>query len=99
MREYLRPPAPPSLYRTYLNQAAEEAYWAAAARARRVLDASDANTTPASVPLVRYYVPKLLPSYREVRKKVLEATEVHLPPRAFCKWHRMVFRGPVCVSP
>lgn len=82
-------------YTTYSTPEQEDAYWRAAERTRRAFGASDANATPLGVPLVRYYVPRLPPAYREARAMDVEATEYQLPARAFCKWHRMVFRGPV----
>ena len=92
LNEHVRPPLS---YRFHSGRAEEDAYWGAAARAWKVLQASCADTIPENVPLVRYYTPKLLPVYREVRARDPEALEVHLPPRTFCKWHRMVFPGPV----
>ena len=41
------------------------------------------------------YTPKLLPTYREEMGEDPEAKEVYVHPKAYCKWHRMVFRGPV----
>ncbi|KAL1938652.1 hypothetical protein VTO73DRAFT_11467 [Trametes versicolor] len=82
-------------YTTYSTPEQEDAYWRSAERTRRVFGASDANATPLGVPLVRYYVPRLPPAYRETKVLDAEATEYQLSPRAFCKWHRMVFRGPM----
>ncbi|KAI0366249.1 hypothetical protein BV20DRAFT_1038499 [Pilatotrama ljubarskyi] len=90
IREYFRP-----RYNTYRTIAEEEEYWKASERTRRAYRASDANTTPAGAPLVRYYVPKLPPTYRERVEVGSEAREYQLSPRIFCKWHRMVFRGPM----
>ncbi|EGO04217.1 hypothetical protein SERLA73DRAFT_67928 [Serpula lacrymans var. lacrymans S7.3] len=56
-------------------------------------DASTLTSTP--VPLVAYYTPRLLPSYRDTEGETdLEAEPFHIPARTFCKWHRMVFPGP-----
>ncbi|CDO70309.1 hypothetical protein BN946_scf184370.g10 [Trametes cinnabarina] len=79
----------------YRSAEDEEEYWRSAERTRRAYEASNANVIPAEVPLVRYYTPKLLPLYRERAPKEPETREYSLSPRAYCKWHRMVFRGPV----
>ncbi len=79
----------------------EDEYWRSSGMMREALRASDAGRDGSDVPLVRYYTPKLLPAYRdhdEVEEDP-EAREVYVAPRAFCKWHRMVFRGPVSLSP
>ncbi|TFK84388.1 hypothetical protein K466DRAFT_647246 [Polyporus arcularius HHB13444] len=81
----------------YWRPAREDEYWRSSARMREALRASDAGRDGSDVPLVRYYTPKLLPAYRdhdEVEEDP-EAREVYVAPRAFCKWHRMVFRGPM----
>ncbi|KAI0637596.1 hypothetical protein C8Q77DRAFT_1086790 [Trametes polyzona] len=82
-------------YLPYSNPAQEDAYWRSAERARNALRASDANVMPPEVPLVRYYMPRLPPLYREKVEVDPEAGEYRLSPRAYCKWHRMVFRGPM----
>ncbi len=82
-------------YTTYRTPEQEDAFWRAAERTARAFRASDANLTPPGVPLVRYYTPRLPPTYREKRVVDAEATEYYLSPKAFCKWHRVVFRGPV----
>lgn len=81
-------------YSTYSSPAKESAYWKAAARTRKVLAASNANSLPESVPLVEYYAPKLLPVYREQADNT-EVAKYPLSARTFCKWYRMVFKGPV----
>ena len=105
------PDSDSSLYRHYRTTEEEAEYWRSAARLRRALGASDANARSLrkrctqedededeaqdDVPLVRYYTPKLLPTYREEMGEDPEAKEVYVHPKAYCKWHRMVFRGPV----
>lgn len=91
----LRSPPDPSTWSPAYTPEEEKRYWATSARYLRILGASNANTTPPHVPLVTYYVPKLLPAYRSARHMDTEAAEYHLPARAFCKWHRMVFQGPL----
>ncbi|RPD52857.1 hypothetical protein L227DRAFT_427762 [Lentinus tigrinus ALCF2SS1-6] len=98
--EYWRPPAPDrasSLYRHYRSAEEEDEYWRSSAKLQKALRASDANAgrDDDDVPLVRYYTPKLLPTYREEVEDDPEAREVYLAPKAFCKWHRMVFPGPM----
>ncbi|KAH9927869.1 hypothetical protein B0H21DRAFT_125479 [Amylocystis lapponica] len=73
----------------------EETYWREAEQYRKILEPSDSRATPHAVPLVRYYVPRLLPEYRSPRRDDAEASEYHLSAKTFCKWHRMVFRGPL----
>ncbi|KAI0352799.1 hypothetical protein OH77DRAFT_1497802 [Trametes cingulata] len=90
IRRYFRSP-----YKTYQTLEDEAGYWRASERTRQAYQASDANTTPVGVPLVRYYVPRLPPAYREKVHADSEAREYYLSPRVFCKWHRMVFRGPM----
>ena len=106
------PDSDSSLYRHYRTAEEEAEYWRSAARLRRALGASDANSASLrkrctqedededdeaknNVPLVMYYTPKLLPIYREEKEEDPEAKEVHVAPKAYCKWHRMVFPGPV----
>ncbi|KAI0751745.1 hypothetical protein C8Q80DRAFT_1071808, partial [Daedaleopsis nitida] len=86
-----------SRYRRFRNTEEEEEYWQASERMWRTLRASDARAEVEDekrVPVVRYYTPKLLPAYREEGVEDAEAREVGLSPKAFCKWHRMVFPGP-----
>ncbi|KAI0759731.1 hypothetical protein BD413DRAFT_650737 [Trametes elegans] len=89
VRAHVRPPARYTRY----GSAEEEG--------RRALRASDAHASTGAelegegVPLVRYYAPRLLPVYRERAEADPEGTEYALAPRAYCKWHRMVFRGPM----
>jgi len=92
------PLQPPPAFRKCTPEL-EARYWKASERYSKVFRSSDANTTPSSVPLIKYYVPKLLPTYRSTHQADIEATEYHLPARAFCKWHRMVFRGPLHPTP
>jgi len=92
-REWLRPS-----YLRYRDPEAEAQYWKRCARDEEALQASNASTIPQNVPLVRYYVPKLLPIYRSPIVEDPEAEEYRLSARAYCKWHRMVFPGPVSVD-
>ncbi|KAH9853338.1 hypothetical protein C2E23DRAFT_728789, partial [Lenzites betulinus] len=86
-------------YRRYSRAADEDKYWRSGERVQRALQASNANTVPPTVPLVRYYVPRLPPPCRESLGVDHEGTEYHLSSRTFCKWHRMVFRGPMHPTP
>ncbi|KAI0662813.1 hypothetical protein C8Q70DRAFT_953744 [Cubamyces menziesii] len=88
--DYFRPH-----YAIYRSRREEDSYWRTAERGRRTLQASNANIIPEEVPLVRYFAPKLPPLYRDVKEEDPEAREYHLSPRVYCKWHRMVFRGPL----
>ncbi|OSD01690.1 hypothetical protein PYCCODRAFT_1435985 [Trametes coccinea BRFM310] len=90
IRDYTKP-----RYIRYRSAEDEEEYWRSAERMRRAYEASDASAVPADVPLVRYYTPKLLPLYRESAPRDMETKEYALSPRAYCKWHKMVFRGPL----
>ncbi|KAI0687293.1 hypothetical protein C8Q76DRAFT_300820 [Earliella scabrosa] len=89
----------PSRYARYPSQEEEDAYWRASERMRQSLRASDAGAVrdqlEDGLPLVRYYTPRLLPTYREDDDEDAEAKEVYVSPKAFCKWHRMVFPGPM----
>ena len=84
-------------YRTATHEE-EEQYWRASERLSRAFRASDGNRTPENIPLVRYFTPKLLPMYREKEEDDPEAAEFYLHPKAYCKWHRMVFPGPVSAT-
>lgn len=90
-----RPRCP--LFSPYATPEEEARYWRTSGEAQRSLDASDANSTSPDVPLVRYYVPKLLPPYRDKRdsSSLEDADEYRISAKTFCKWHRMVFRGPL----
>lgn len=81
-------------YRTYSPQE-EITYWTSSARAHRAFSASNGTSIPSRVPLPQYYTPKILPAYRSMSLLDPEADEYYLPPKAFCKWHYMVFEGPV----
>lgn len=78
----------------YASPEEEARFWAASAEAQKRLDVSNANAITGDVPLVRYYVPRLLPLYRN-RLERKDAEEHRISAKVFCKWHRMVFRGPV----
>ncbi|OCH87095.1 hypothetical protein OBBRIDRAFT_736787 [Obba rivulosa] len=88
-REWIRPS-----YFKYRDLNAEGKYWERSARDQKALQASNASTIPPEVPLVKYYMPKLLPPYRSLDREDLEAKEYYLSARIYCKWHRMVFQGP-----
>ncbi|EPS97829.1 hypothetical protein FOMPIDRAFT_1031799 [Fomitopsis schrenkii] len=81
----------------YASPEEEARYWKTSLGAQKRLNASNANTTPADVPLVRYYVPKLLPRYRDrlERTQGQDLQDSGISPKVFCKWHHMVFRGPL----
>ena len=83
----------------YASPEEEAQYWKASTEAHKRLNASNANTTPVGVPLVRYYVPKLLPRYRDrfKRSQEFDVQDYRISAKVFCKWHRMVFRGPVSI--
>ena len=86
----------PVTYKKYKNAHEADLYWHAAEQANRALQASNAANAPDGLSLITYYTPKLLPPYRESITQDPEAKEVYISPRTFCKWHRMVHRGPVC---
>ncbi|ESK83245.1 hypothetical protein Moror_15089 [Moniliophthora roreri MCA 2997] len=50
-----------------------------------------------SIPVIRYYQPALPPirsskkSAKRADSRIDESNEYHLPSKAFCKWHRMVY--------
>lgn len=88
-------PRLPTLYRKYTSALEADLYWAAARRSSRTLEASNSNDTANDLSLLVYYSPKLLPGYRERMLKDPEAREEYISPKTFCKWHRMVFPGPV----
>ncbi|KAH7930346.1 hypothetical protein BV22DRAFT_74430 [Leucogyrophana mollusca] len=87
------------LYNTYATPEDEARYWRAAVRHRRLIDASDARTavgkpsTLTPIPLVTYYTPRLLPTYRNSSDATSGELDFRISARTFCKWHRMVFRG------
>ncbi|KAL4075547.1 hypothetical protein J3A83DRAFT_4089752 [Scleroderma citrinum] len=88
-------------YATYPTPHSEARYWRDATRYRRRLYSGGAQmqemrggTCPrASVQLVEYYTPRLLPLYRE--QKTDESRQIvddnfTISPKTYCKWHRMV---------
>ncbi|KAG2096034.1 hypothetical protein BD769DRAFT_1300813, partial [Suillus cothurnatus] len=82
---------------TFPTLEAEANYWCIAARYRRHLAQSSARRPPhetSEIPLVTYYTPRLLPQYRDVRHPDEGSSEFSISTKTFCKWHRMVFRGP-----
>ncbi|KAG2035316.1 hypothetical protein BDR03DRAFT_531281 [Suillus americanus] len=82
---------------TFPTLEAEAKYWYIAARYRRHLAQSSARRPPhetSEIPLVTYYTPRLLPQYRDVRHSDDGSGEFCISAKTFCKWHRMVFRGP-----
>jgi len=101
-------------YDTYPSPSAEQKYWESAERGLRELRHSDARfvgserprnvRVPEMPPLVMYYVPALLPEYRDKRRPELKMTRRkfnpeemgrQIEPKIYCKWHRIVFPGPV----
>lgn len=101
LRRLLNSLLPAPKYDTYRSALQEEQYWAAAELYGRRLRSSDARFGGARaanedrIPVVTSYVPALLPWYRQRRRK--KSREYYLSLRALCKWHRMVFSGPVSV--
>ena len=85
-------------YLHYPSVLEEDRYWRSAHRSKRILDQSNGHHIPENVPIVRYYTPGLLPAYRLPMQRDMEAIEFRLSARTFCKWHRMVFPGPVSSS-
>ncbi|KZT63989.1 hypothetical protein DAEQUDRAFT_679385 [Daedalea quercina L-15889] len=96
LRTRLWTPRDSSLAR-YATPEEEEEYWNRTIEARRRLYASNANSTAANIPLVQFYVPKLLPPYRGSagRRALDNAEEYMISAKTFCKWHHMVFCGPL----
>lgn len=90
---------PARKYSPYGSPLQEDQYWAAAELYGRRLRSSDARfrgTRTAienRIPVITSYTPALLPWYRQRRRR--KAPEYYLSLRAVCKWHRMVFPGPV----
>ncbi|OBZ66556.1 hypothetical protein A0H81_13416 [Grifola frondosa] len=64
-------------YLQYHSPEDEQKYWMSSEQLRRVLQSSDANNTPRTVPLVTYYMPKLLPVYRSALEKIVFPGPVH----------------------
>jgi hypothetical protein len=89
-------PQPACLTRRQENQ-----YWLESDLYGRQLRSSDARfcglqfegVMPSS--LLTYYVPRLLPVYRTPTESDIDETTYHLSAKQFCKWHHMVFSGPV----
>ena len=112
----LFPTPPPLPYDTYATPEDEERYWRSAERGLAVLRQSDARfvgadrpkrvRVPELPPLVMYYVPALLPQYRDAERnrKEVDPEELRkrrrmriLEPEEYCQWHRMVFPDRVSV--
>lgn len=80
--------------RTYATLEDEARYWRDAERFRSRIQ--DPRTHPAGgTPLVQYYTPTPPPLQRSSTPADPALHEYALAPRAFCKWHRMLFKGPV----
>jgi len=83
---------------THLSQ---KRYWLESALYGHQLRSSDARydgwkiQDPPSSPLITYYVPRLLPAYRSPKISGIDSAPYRLPARIFCKWHHMVFHGPL----
>lgn len=83
-------------YTIYQTPEAEQKYWDTAEKYRKRLDISDERRCKQNPPfLLRYYTPALLPAYRDRKKTDFDSLAYTIPAKTFCKWHRMVFRGPV----
>lgn len=85
---------------TYLSPEESERYWIESDRYGRHLRHSDVRydrwkirDVPPS--LITYYVPRLLPVYRSARITDIDAVPYRLSAKKFCKWHHMVFCGPL----
>ena len=97
---YLWQPRVPSRL-IHLSREEEERYWLESDLYSRRLRSSDArydgwkiqDTPPSS--LITYYVPRLLPAYRSPKTTDVDSVPYRLSAKIFCKWHHMVFRGPV----
>ena len=86
----------------YRNASDESRYWRSSAHDRATLDRWNGHSDRGPqwpIPLVAYYTPRLLPTYREPRQRDLEEDEYPLSARTFCKWHCMVFPGRVSTRP
>ena len=83
----------------------EERYWLESELYDRQLRVSDARFGGSKIQqglpssLVTYYAPRLLPAYRSPTKMDIDVSPYCLPAKKFCKWHRMVFSGPVSPIP
>ncbi|KAK0490275.1 hypothetical protein IW261DRAFT_1431207 [Armillaria novae-zelandiae] len=73
---------------TYANEREEQAYWESAMRWNLCLQTSGAMKDW-SIPVITSYTPA--PPAPASQESETEATEYYLPPKAFCKWYRMVF--------
>lgn len=97
----LRKPEAPLSQPACLTRQQEKQYWLESDLYGRQLMSSDARfgglqlEGVTSSSLLTYYVPRLLPVYRTPTKSDIDATTYHLSAKRFCKWHRMVFSGPV----
>ncbi|KAF9236637.1 hypothetical protein BU15DRAFT_63806 [Melanogaster broomeanus] len=92
----------PRNYDTYPTPRAEATYWRVSGRYRRRLYSGDGTTSVAAPNYITSVVEWLLPRYRdhhdrkrESRETDADAQECWISPKTFCKWHRMVFEGPV----
>jgi hypothetical protein len=94
-----------ALSRSVCLRKKEERYWLESETFGRRLRFSDSRfggseiqkVTP--LPLVTYYVPRLLPVYRSPTKLDIDAVPYRISAKIFCKWHHMVFNGPVSPIP
>lgn len=87
-------------YHRYPSPRAEQKYWDSALRWRKTLYASDArmhhspsrsSVSESTIPLPGYFVPRLLPSYRESREIDPESREYELRVKDYMKWREMVY--------
>ena len=95
-----------SSYTIYPTVSEEQKYWKQAARGQKELQRSDARFAGTKVvrnlqlnalpPLVMYYVPALLPVYRDSSSsKPKKHKRPYLSAKTYRKWHWMVFPGSV----
>ncbi|TFK45504.1 hypothetical protein OE88DRAFT_1213597 [Heliocybe sulcata] len=83
-----------SPYSKYRDIHEEARYWRSARRLQRHLGNSN-SLALSTIPVVLYYTPPLPPPSHGTATKDPETTESPLSPKSFCKWHRMVFKGPL----
>ncbi|KAJ7039404.1 hypothetical protein C8F04DRAFT_996952 [Mycena alexandri] len=89
---------PAKTYKTYRSALQEDQYWTTATMYGHRLQRSDARfsgskgATESAIQVVTFYIPALLPRYRQKERKAMP--EYFLSLRSLCKWHRMVFPGP-----
>ncbi|EJD00779.1 uncharacterized protein FOMMEDRAFT_157886 [Fomitiporia mediterranea MF3/22] len=99
VRSFFRKESP---CKTYDTPEQEDAYWRNAELGQKELSFSDARfgkgksngpwNSRGEKPIV-YYVPRLLPEYREKRGKRDDQVEFNVPAKSVVRWHWLVFPG------